>query len=320
MPLLERWRNIPERRTEAQAAGVDASGAADGLARGTRSVRRRNRLGLFETCANPACNSGWLHLWRSRAVPVFEEGWTCSAECTRERMAAAVAREMEGRYGGRAPHHHRIPLGLLMLEQGWITQGQLRRALEAQKSAGARRLGDWLLDQEAVSEERITRALGLQWSCPVLPLELHDPAALTGVMPRLFVDAFGALPFRGAAGRVVYLGHEEAPDPVLALAVERMTGLRVESGLVQGSRFREAHARMLEAKFPAVDLVEAVSQAAACYVLARAVERARCAEARLVRVHDCLWLRTWKRVPGEGLPRPDAIEDVVCSIGGIQAT
>ena len=40
----------------------------------------------------------------------------------------------------------------------------------------------------------MTRALGLQWSCPVLPLEFHDPESLSPVMPRLFVDAFGAFP------------------------------------------------------------------------------------------------------------------------------
>ncbi len=70
-------------------------------------------------------------------------------------------------------------------------------------------------------------------------------------MPRLFVDAFGALPLRVAAGKLLYLGFEDRLDPVLALAIERMTGLRVESGLVQGSLFRLAHARMLNAQLSA---------------------------------------------------------------------
>ena len=62
-----------------------------------------------------------------------------------------------------------------MLEQGWITAGQLRQALEAQRAAGAGRLGHWLVRQQGVSEQLVTRALGLQWSCPVLPLEFHEP-------------------------------------------------------------------------------------------------------------------------------------------------
>ena len=55
--------------------------------------------------------------------------------------------------------------------QGWITGAQLRRALEAQKAAGGGRLGHWLVRQQGVSEQLVTRALGLQWSCPVLGLE-----------------------------------------------------------------------------------------------------------------------------------------------------
>jgi hypothetical protein len=66
------------------------------------------------------------------------------------RVALAVRRELNGR--GNAPeiHRHRIPLGLVMLEQGWITSGQLRQALEAQRAAGAGRLGHWLVRQQGV--------------------------------------------------------------------------------------------------------------------------------------------------------------------------
>jgi hypothetical protein len=273
------------------------------------------RPGFFQTCANPCCESGWLHLWRSRSAPVFEGGWNCSAACTAARVAAAVRRELDGRGSTEQNHRHRIPLGLLMLEQGWITSSQLRQALAAQKDAGAGRLGQWLVRGQAVSEQLVTRALGLQWSCPVLPLEFHDAEALTALMPRLFVDAFGALPLRVAAGRLLYLGFEERLDPVLALAVERMTGLRVESGLVQGSLFRPAHARLLSAKFPPVTLIEASSEPAAVRVLSKAIERARPAESRLVRVHDCLWLRMQLRPQVGPLPEAAATEDLICSIG-----
>ena len=191
------------------------------------------RAGIFETCANPGCRTGWLHLLRSRTAPVFEEGWSCSAGCTSARVAFAVRRELNGRAVAPEPHRHRIPLGLVMLEQGWITSGQLRQALGAQKAAGAGRLGHWLVRQQGVREQLVTRALGLQWSCPVLPLELQDADALSSLVPRLFVDAFGALPLRIAAGKLLYLGFEDRLDPVLALAIERITGLRVESGLVQ---------------------------------------------------------------------------------------
>jgi hypothetical protein len=150
---------------------------------------------------------------------------------------------------------------------------------------------------------------------PVLTLEFHDAEALTVLLPRLFVDAFGALPLRVAAGKLLYLGFEDRLDAVLALAVERMTGLRVESGLVQGSLFGPAHTRMLGARFPRVELIEASSEPAAVHALSKAVERSRPVYSRLVRVHDCLWLRMAFRPQTGPLPDPSAVADLICSIG-----
>jgi len=273
------------------------------------------RTRLFETCSNPGCRSGWLHLLRSRSVPVFEEGWSCSANCTTARMAQAVRRELNGRGVAQDTHRHRIPLGLVMLEQGWITSLQLRQALSAQKAAGAGRLGNWLVRQQGVKEQLVTRALGLQWSCPVLTLELHDAEALTSLVPRLFVDAFGALPLRLAAGKLLYLGFEDRIDPALALAIERITGLRVECGLVQGSLFRQAHARMLSSKFPRAELIEPGGEPAIVQAFSKSIERVRPANARLVRVHDCLWLRMWQHSDSSAATASAEVHDLIASIG-----
>jgi hypothetical protein len=200
-----------------------------------------------------------------------------------------------------------------MLEHGWITGAQLREALAAQRSARAGRIGHWLIRDHGVSEHLVTRALGLQWGCPVLGLDGHEPESVAVFLPRLFVDAFGALPIRSAAGKLLYVGFEERLDPVLALAVERMTDLRVECGLVQDSLFRPAHARMLHAGFPRVELIEAISEQVLAQELARRVEKARPVDCRLVRVHDFFWLRMWKRPQRGPLPEVDAVEDLICS-------
>ena len=268
---------------------------------------------LFPRCANPRCNSGWLRLCRSRMAPVFEGGWCCSAACTRAQVETALRREMEAHGSGLEIHRHRIPLGLTMLEQGWITKDQLREALKAQRSAGGGRLGQWLIRRQCVSEQLVTRALGLQWNSPVLTLEHYDQDAMTALLPRLFLDAFGALPLRIAAGRILYLGFEDRLDPALALAVARMTGLRVESGLVQESLFRPVHTRMLNARFPAVELIEAASELALMNTLTKAIERVRPVESRLARVHECLWLRMWLRSQPGAMPELDTVQDLICS-------
>jgi hypothetical protein len=150
----------------------------------------------------------------------------------------------------------------------------------------------------------------------VLPLDYHDPQALAPLMPRLFVDAFRALPLRVAAGKLVYLGFEDRLDPVLALAVARMSGLRVESGLVAESQFGPAHERMLSAAYSRVELLEAVSEPVLVRQLTRVVERVRPVESRLVRVHDCLWLRMWSQAQSGALPEAGSVQDVIATIGG----
>lgn len=312
MSLLK-WR-----RTD--AAGAESLVAEDARARATRlrtnlpgdSWHRISR-GVFRTCSNPRCASGWIHIWRSRSTPVFEGGWCCSEACTAAQMEAAVSRELDAWGGAQESHRHRIPLGLAMLELGWITNAELRAALAAQRTAGAGRLGHWLMRQKSASEEQVTRALGLQWSCPVLTMELPKPDELTPLVPRFFVDAFGALPLRVTAGKMMYLGFEDRPDSALALAVERVSGLRVESGIVEESRFRPAQSRMLAAQFPSVELIETASSTTVATMLMKAVERARPVEARLARVHDCLWLRMWLCPQRGPLPELGSVRDLIAS-------
>jgi len=288
------------RRGRAEALAADWPG----------SKRNRSRGEFFLVCANPLCGSEWLRLWRRRDRPVFEGGWCCSRECLAAQVRAAVSRAMEGR-GAPESYRHRIPLGLAMLEAGWITETGLRAALAAQRATGTGRLGFWLMRQRRATEEQVTRALGMQWSCPVLGMGLGHPEALAALAPRFFVDAFGALPLRVAADRILYLGFEERPDPSLSLAVERITGLRVESGVVEESLFRSAHERMLEARFPAVELVEAAGETALAATMATAVQRLRPVEARLARVHDCLWLRMWLRLQRGPVPDHGSVVDLI---------
>jgi len=303
-PVGRSQGSVFENESGADARPVHWPGSRSGqLGRSASGLGR-----IFSTCSNPECSSGWLHLWRSRTAPVFEGGWSCTADCTTAQVSRAVRREMDGRRTDSGGHRHRVPLGLVMLEQGWITSEQLRQALDSQKTSGEGRLGNWLIRQVGVPELLVTRALGLQWSCPVLALDYHDAEGLAPLMPRLFVDAFGALPLRVAAGRILYFGFEDRLDPVLALGVERMMGLHVETGLVRSSVFRSAHQRMLKATFPRTELLEASSEPTLARVLSKAIERAKPIESRLVRIHDCLWLRMWIKPQDGPVPQTQGLD------------
>ncbi|HXS76579.1 MAG TPA: hypothetical protein VN753_10405 [Terracidiphilus sp.] len=230
-------------------------------------------------------------------------------------MRMAVRREIGGWAPVQEPYRHRIPLGLLMLEKGWITAPQLRRAVEAQRKTGNLRIGEWLVRQGAADEASVSRALSMQWACPVLRLPEGRATLQAGVIPRLFLEAFKALPVRTGGGKLLYLGFEERKDTVLSFAVEKMTGVKVESGIVPSSDFWNAYAKALSEVFPPVQFVEAVSEPAAAHALARSIERVQPVNSRLVRVRNWLWLRMFLK-PGISIdPKVASVRDVICTIG-----
>ena len=114
------------RRTDPFWSGATQEGAS-----------KARQATIFRTCANPHCRSGWIHLWRRRETPVFEDGWCCSRECTTARVEEALAREMDAKTSTGPLHRHRIPIGLTMLEQGWISEGHCMRRWRA-KDCGPR--------------------------------------------------------------------------------------------------------------------------------------------------------------------------------------
>jgi Type II secretion system (T2SS), protein E, N-terminal domain len=273
---------------------------------------------FFPVCANVRCSSSWIKLWRKRQVPVFEDKWACSAACMQEMVTSAVQREI-AEMSDRVPlHQHRVPLGLLLLSQGVITQEQLKRALAAQKENGSGRLGEWLVAQGSVTEARVTQALGSQWNCPVLSGDHHDPSGMAAMLPRLLIDSFGALPLRMAGRGLLYLAFEDKIDRCMTLAVERMTGLKVEAGVLRGSEFRRLQQEALRASFPKTRLLEATNTRGLMLTLAGMVEECKPVQARLVRIHDYFWLRLWRTSPAEGgrkpVPAMSDVEDMVCAL------
>lgn len=272
-------------------------------------------------CGNPECAGGWTAPWRSRRRPIFEGQWGCGGRCILAMVQAAVRRESGGRDApSPLPHRHRVPLGLVMLAQGWITQEQLRKALQVQREHGRGRIGDWLIAECGVDAERVTRGLSVQWNCPILTTESFSPEAMALVMPRLFVEEFGLLPLRVAGSRILYLGFEDRLDASVALAVEQMTDLRTQSGLVNEQQFSAARSRLLECECVAAKSEAATDADALAARVTAILEHKQPAASRLVRVHRHFWLRLWLEATalGRTAALPDSAEDMqdyIFSIG-----
>jgi Type II secretion system (T2SS), protein E, N-terminal domain len=277
------------------------------------------RASFFSHCANPRCSTGWMQMWRNRRAPAFEGRWACSAGCMEEIVRLAVHRETGG---PSHPYAHRLPLGLTLIEQGRITQEDLRHAIVArdiavQEGRGATPLDAWLVESGILNETMLTRALSAQWSCPVFSMESeYCPAEVATALPRLLAEAFGAVPLRAAGGNLLYVAFANRIDRSLAYAMERMLGVRLTSGVLRDSEYLRARGEFLEEAGPATKFLEAATVAALARLLTRCIEQEKPAEARLVGVHEYCWLRMWKQAPrGEGLPKTGDVEDIVCTVG-----
>jgi Type II secretion system (T2SS), protein E, N-terminal domain len=265
-------------------------------------------------CGNAECASGWVRPWRNRRRPIFEGQWGCSGRCVLAMAQAAVRRELgDGASALATPHRHRVPLGLVMLAQGWITHSQLQRALAAQRESGTGRIGDWLMRECGLDAEQIARGLSMQWGCPVLTTEGFSPEAMALVMPRIFVERFGLLPLRVAGSRILYLGFADRLDASAALATEQMTELKVESGVLTDVQFEAARSRLLACEGVELKLEVAKDKDAMAARITAILEQKQPIASRLVRLHQHYWLRLWLEsgVVGRAGSLPVTSEDMI---------
>ncbi len=244
-------------------------------------------------CGNAECANGWTLPWRNRKRPIFEAQWGCSGRCVLGMVQTAVRRELGDSSAMAAPHRHRVPLGLLMLAQGWITHPQLQKALAAQRLNGAGRIGDWLMSECGLREEQITRGLSMQWGCPVLTMEGFSPERMALVMPKVFVEEFGLLPLRMAGSRILYFGFADRLDASAAFATEKMAELKVESGVMESSQFAVARGRLLDSNGAETKLETVKDEDALAARITAVLEQQRPIASRLVRLHQYYWLRMW---------------------------
>lgn len=245
------------------------------------------------TCASLECTSTWVAPWRNRRRPIFEDQWGCSGRCVLNFVRAAVRRESAKDTGDLSVRHrHRVPLGLLMLAQGWITNSQLQYALDLQRHNGGR-IGEILVAECGLEAEKVTRGLSLQWGAPILNSTGFSSREMALVAPRVLIGQLGILPIRVAGSRILYLGFEDYLDASIALALEHMTGLKVESGLMPTEEYQSTRA-LLSAANGVEEKLESFRETDAMAARVTAIlEQKQPVASRLVRVQRFYWLRLW---------------------------
>jgi MshEN domain len=187
---------------------------------------RRFRL----RCAAPDC-AHRHRLWPPFLLQVqgiiLDGRWYCSADCLQTHLVALVRSLLAGSVRER-PRHHRLPLGLLLVNQGAISQQQLREALRLQALSSAGKLGHILSQMGVLTSAELTAALSNQWGCPVYPLDSQAPLlGCQDLLPLTLLESARAVPvYLSLDGRSLHVAFCERLDHTTLYAVEQMLGCR----------------------------------------------------------------------------------------------
>jgi len=180
-------------------------------------------------CARADCVSRPL-IWRRTPMIRMDDRWLCSARCV-EAEARATFEHMSMPKEPAAGH--RVPLGLLMLARGFLSEAQLQTVLAAQRQARGGKIGSWAQRLNFSTERQVLTALSLQWSCPVLALQTPPDFTCTAMIPWKLLQALRMMPVRFIRStRLLYLALCEGIDHGALLAIEQMLVCHVVPCLV----------------------------------------------------------------------------------------
>lgn len=192
------------------------------------------------TCARRGCQILQTRPPSVRHQVFYEGRDVCSRACLKQLILTTVGTIFQSQFVQSEPYSHRMPLGLLMLSRNLISREHLNLALSNQRASGQGRIGEWLVATGAIGEESVARAVAAQWGVPILSARVQA-TDVVGSIPLLLTDAFNSVPVRLVANRILYLAVDGQLHPSLNLAIERMTGFRVEPVVLTTSDYRVLH-------------------------------------------------------------------------------
>ena len=228
---------------------------------------------------------------RSGQRPQFEGTWHCGSKCLEASVRAAVRREFRAGAISESRVRHRIPLGLILQTRGVLTAEEVRRALILQEQTGAK-LGDVLVRHFRVDERRIAAALAAQWNAPLWHLPSTASEELLRLAPLDLLRASGSLPLR-LIGTRLSLAAADWLDAPIALALERMHGVTVESGIALTTQLDAVWDGIASIPQRPAEEIPCADADDIARRMIRTVLQLQPVEARSVRVGRRMWLRLW---------------------------
>jgi len=249
---------------------------------------------LAPRCDHRECRHAhtlWRRLRRKKTGVLIRGAWCCQDEC--------VARVLTDELGRTRPTlrqpavSHRLPLGLLLLSRQQLTAEQLSTALEAQRSAGRGRIGEWLQTLGFVSEYQITAALARQCSCPVLRVDsLKPPSPSAPQIPATLLQSFVMVPIDYVAStRTLYMAFAERIDYTALYAIEQMLECHTEACLAAPSTLRNSLADLAERRGESEIVLDLADAGEFARIVQSYSVRVAASEIRIAACGEHLWVR-----------------------------
>lgn len=248
-------------------------------------------------CANPHCPEPpglWQRWWARHGGIGLEGRWFCSANCFRAGVAAVLGQLGVTVFLTRPPSH-RLPLGLLLLSQGRISEEQLRRALQEQRRAGCGKIGEWLVKLGALEPTDVLKALAVQQGCPVLADAAGLPLPAQVRFPLPLIGRHGAVPvYFNQSGKRLYLGFTGPVCHALLRATEHLLRLPVEACVIPEDLYRHAHAQWERSgKGEAVCLEARQANSEVAGMIASYAEQTEAEGCAIARCEEYFWVRLY---------------------------
>lgn len=244
-------------------------------------------------CANPGCTAkSLMHVVSKRltGIRLFEQ-WFCGPDCFEAGAQQKIVELLSLRNAQEKPPAMRMPIGLLLLSRGVLTQEQIKVALDQQRQTGAN-FGEVVQELGFATQQHVTAAVAAQWACPVfsvgdrpLPTEVHVPTSLLQLYEMLPVH-FSAI------GRRLMIGFVSRVQHHILYTIEQITNCSATPCFISFNEYRK-HLRPLalgtaenELQFDRNNSIPEIARLVRNYV-----NQTGAAEARFGICRDHLWVR-----------------------------
>jgi len=189
----------------------------------------------YSECTHKTNWPGVLH--RSSGFMFNEQDWYCSPRCLEEALEDHLLGYFSEEHRP-APIRTTMPLGLMMLSRGVISDPQLRDALEIQRSSGEK-IGTCLQRVGTVTFEDIASVVATQWGCPVFPGDSVQPGC-SMLVPFSLIERYQMSPVHLVSqGRRLFVGFSDKVNHTVLISIEKMLSCETEACIISEPGLRK---------------------------------------------------------------------------------